>query len=90
MFPSTLEIPYDRSTFAERNFGRTSTREPRVFRPASWHDAAPEEAPAVTLQLARERTVVGRLIDLQGQPAAGVKLIAYHNSWPYFARRFTA
>ena len=22
------------------------------------------------------------------QPFAGVKLIAYHNSWPYFARRF--
>ncbi len=40
----------------------------------AWRKAADDEPPSVTLQLARERTAVGRLIDLQGQPAAGLKL----------------
>jgi hypothetical protein len=40
----------------------------------AWQTVRADESPSVTLQLPRERAVVGRLIDLQGQPAAGVKL----------------
>ena len=35
-------------------------------------------------QLAKRRALWSRTL----APFAGVKLIAYHNSWPYFARRF--
>ena len=52
---------------------------------------APAEAPRI---LANRRRFLGGLsAELQRWSArladfAGVKLIAYHNSWPYFARRF--
>jgi ABC-type Zn uptake system ZnuABC Zn-binding protein ZnuA len=52
---------------------------------------APAEMPRVVAN--RERFVAGLDAALQRWTArldrfAGVKLIAYHNSWPYFARRF--
>jgi len=52
---------------------------------------APAEAPRILAN--RERFLAGLEVELQRwgarlAPFAGVKLIAYHNSWPYFARRF--
>jgi ABC-type Zn uptake system ZnuABC Zn-binding protein ZnuA len=52
---------------------------------------APAQAPRILAN--RERFLAGLAAELQrwnGRLArfAGVKLIAYHNSWPYFARRF--
>ena len=52
---------------------------------------APGEAPRIGGN--RERFLAGLDVKLQAWSArlagfAGVKLIAYHNSWPYFARRF--
>jgi ABC-type Zn uptake system ZnuABC Zn-binding protein ZnuA len=51
----------------------------------------PADAPRVVAN--RERFVAGLDAALERwtarlAPFAGVKLIAYHNSWPYFARRF--
>jgi ABC-type Zn uptake system ZnuABC Zn-binding protein ZnuA len=52
---------------------------------------APAEAPRIAAN--RERFLAGLDAALgrwtaRLAPFAGVKLIAYHNSWPYFARRF--
>ena len=52
---------------------------------------APAEAPRILVN--RQRFLAGLNAELQRWSArlagfAGVKLIAYHNSWPYFARRF--
>ena len=52
---------------------------------------APAQAPRILAN--RERFLAGLNAELQRWSTrlagfAGVKLIAYHNSWPYFARRF--